>query len=78
MWIIYQHSVQLEIAGRFNNKFDLYNNLCKPCRKPFNKPIYIVKQSNQSPNVTKIHRKYRILHQAKIYLVNQFQLTKSH
>ena len=78
MWIIYQHSVQLEIAGRLNNKFDSYNNLNTPYRKPFNKPIHIDKQSNHSPNVTKIHRKYQILHQAKIYLVNQFQLTKTH
>ena len=33
--------------------FDLYNNLYKPYRKPNNKPIYIIKQSNHPPNVLK-------------------------
>ena len=33
--------------------FDLYKKVYKPYRKPNNKPIYVNKQSNRSPNVLK-------------------------
>ena len=33
--------------------FDLHDNLYTPYRKPYNKPIYVTKQSSHPPNVLK-------------------------
>ena len=33
--------------------FDLVNDICKPYRKPSNKPLYINKHSNHPPNILK-------------------------
>ena len=33
--------------------FDLVNEIYKPYRKPNNKPLYIIKHSNHSPNILK-------------------------
>ena len=73
----------LKLVDFLDVTFDLYNNLYKPYRKPNKKPIYINKQSKHPPNVLKqlpksTAKKYQILHQAKIYLINQFRFTKTH
>ena len=63
--------------------FDLVNEIYKPYRKPNNKPLYIIKHSNHSPNILKqlpksIEKRISETSSTLMYSTDQLKSTMMH